>query len=226
MNKIKYIAPMLIALVGLGLQQVKADTSSFNLSAGNTSISSYPGPYASVLVTWTNSTTATITFTSLTNSGNIYLIGNGSSMALNVNATTFTAGGVTSSQAGQTGFSAPSFTVNNSAGQNVDGFGSFNLTVDNFDGFDHAVNSISITLTNTSGTWANAAAVLSANANGALAASHIFVTLNPAVQSNGAKATGYAANGGSVNTPDGGTTVMLLGVALGALGMARRFIKS
>jgi VPDSG-CTERM motif len=29
-----------------------------------------------------------------------------------------------------------------------------------------------------------------------------------------------------VGTPDGGTTVMLLGVALGALGMARRFLKS
>ena len=31
---------------------------------------------------------------------------------------------------------------------------------------------------------------------------------------------------GGVTTPDGGTTVMLLGAALGALGMARRFLKS
>ena len=30
---------------------------------------------------------------------------------------------------------------------------------------------------------------------------------------------------GGVTTPDGGTTVMLLGAALGALGMARRFLK-
>jgi hypothetical protein len=45
-------------------------------------------------------------------------------------------------------------------------------------------------------------------------------------QVDGALATGFAANGGAVNTtPDGGTTVMLLGMALGALGMARRFIK-
>ena len=29
MNKLKYIAPMLIALVGLGLQQAKADTFDF-----------------------------------------------------------------------------------------------------------------------------------------------------------------------------------------------------
>jgi hypothetical protein len=31
---------------------------------------------------------------------------------------------------------------------------------------------------------------------------------------------------GGVTTPDGGTTVMLLGAALGALGMARRYLKS
>ncbi len=30
---------------------------------------------------------------------------------------------------------------------------------------------------------------------------------------------------GVVSVPDGGTTVMLLGAALGALGMARRFLK-
>jgi VPDSG-CTERM motif len=29
-----------------------------------------------------------------------------------------------------------------------------------------------------------------------------------------------------VSVPDGGTTIMLLGAALGALGMARRFLKS
>jgi hypothetical protein len=29
----------------------------------------------------------------------------------------------------------------------------------------------------------------------------------------------------TATTPDGGTTVMLLGAALGALGMARRFLK-
>ncbi|PYL74488.1 MAG: hypothetical protein DMF26_10875, partial [Verrucomicrobia bacterium] len=38
--------------------------------------------------------------------------------------------------------------------------------------------------------------------------------------------TGFAGEGGGVVVPDGGTTVMLLGVALGALGMARRFLMS
>ena len=37
-------------------------------------------------------------------------------------------------------------------------------------------------------------------------------------------ASGYWLSGGG-GVPDGGTTVMLLGAALGALGMARRFLK-
>ena len=57
-------------------------------------------------------------------------------------------------------------------------------------------------------------------------AAHIFVAAFPADPNAGALATGFAANGGAINTPDGGTTVMLLGVALGALGMARRFLMS
>jgi len=36
----------------------------------------------------------------------------------------------------------------------------------------------------------------------------------------------FSANGSSPGVPDGGATVMLLGAALGALGMARRFLKS
>jgi hypothetical protein len=52
------------------------------------------------------------------------------------------------------------------------------------------------------------------------------VTTSPANAKNSALATGFAANGGAVNTPDGGTTVMLLGVALGALGMVRRYLTS
>jgi len=52
----------------------KADTFSFNLGVGNPAISGYPGPYVSVTVNRTNSTHATITFTSLTAAGNIYLM--------------------------------------------------------------------------------------------------------------------------------------------------------
>jgi hypothetical protein len=64
------------------------------------------------------------------------------------------------------------------------------------------------------------ARVLIANAQGFFAAAHIFVTTYPANAKKGALVTGFAANG----VPDGGATVMLLGAALAALGMARRFL--
>jgi uncharacterized membrane-anchored protein len=107
----------------------------------------------------------------------------------------------------------------------VDGFGVLNQTINSFDGFMHSSSTIRFTLTNTSGKWLTAASMLVANADGAMAAAHIFVTTLPLNAANGAVSTGFAANGGA-GVPDGGTTVMLLGVALGALGMARRYASS
>jgi hypothetical protein len=221
MDKIRYIATLLIALASVGLQQAKADTFSFNLGVGNSAISGYPGPYVSVTVNRTNSTHATITFTSLTAAGNIYLMGDGSSVAVNVNATSWTLSNVTGSNSG-TGFTPGPYS--NGGSGSVDGFGVFNQKINSFDGFGHSSSTIALALTNTSGTWASAAAVLAANSGGSLAAAHIFVTVSPANAGNGALSTGFAANGGQV--PDGGTTVMLLGVALGALGMVRRYVSS
>ena len=219
MNKIKYIAVVLMAIAGFGLQQADAFTSQLNV--GNTAISGFTGPYGTVTITLVNSTTATVTFTSNTVAGNIYLFGDGSSVALNVNATTFSATGITGTNAG-TGFTPGPFSVGSG---NEDGFGSFNLRISSFDGFTHSSDTITFTLTNTSGTWASAADVLIANADGFDAAAHIFVTTSPANASNSALATGFAAESAG-GVPDGGTTVMLLGTALGALGMARRFLMS
>ena len=105
----------------------------------------------------------------------------------------------------------PNFTAN-----------SFNLTINSSQGYTDASNSITFTLT---GSWANEASVLTANANGAFLAARIFVAAFPADVHAGALATGFAASGGPVSTPDGGMTVMLLGAALGALGMARALYK-
>lgn len=227
MNKVKYIVAVLIVIAGLGLQQTKADTFAFDISVPNSAISGFAGPYVHGVVTTNGSNVATVQFTSLTNSGNIYLMGDGSTMALNVSAAL---SGAFVSAAGNsgTGFTAGGpFTVtdNQSPGATVDGLGRFNLTVDTFDGFTHSSDTITLTLTKASGTWGLASTVLTANAQGFFAASHIFVTSSPANASNGALATGFAGNtGGSV--PDGGTTVMLLGAALGALGMVRRYFKS
>jgi len=218
MDKIRCFAALLIAVASVGLQQAKADTFSFNLGVGNPAISGYPGPYVSVTVNRTNSTHATITFTSLTAAGNVYLMGDGSSVAVNVNATSWILSNITGSNSG-TGFTPGPYS--NGGSGNVDGFGVFNLKINSFDGFGHSSSTIGLALTNTSGTWANAAAVLAANSGGSLAAAHIFVTVSPANAANGALNTGFAANGGQV--PDGGATVMLLGVALGALGIVRRY---
>jgi hypothetical protein len=218
MNKIKYIAAVLMAIAGLGLQQAKADTCTFTLGIGNPAIAGYPGPYATVQIVQVGNT-ATVTFTSLTNSGNIYLMGDGGSVALNVNASTFTVGTITGTNSG-IGFTPGGFTVDSG---NNDGFGSFNLRINSFDGFTHSSDQISFTLTNTSGTWTDCHDVLTANNMGFLLSAHIFVTAFPANGANGALATGFAANGGGGQVPDGGTTVMLLGAALGVLVMARRF---
>jgi VPDSG-CTERM motif len=218
MNKIKYIAAILIGIAGLGFQQAKADTFTSDIGSGNTAISAYSGPYANVTITLVNSTTATVTFTSLTNGGNIYLMGDGSSADLNVNASTFSVSGVTSTQLA--GFNSGGF-LGTSSG-NVDGLGSFNLQLNFFDGYTWSKNSISFTLTNTSGTWASASNVLFFNSNGFDAAAHIYVSDGNVADT--ALATGFAGETGGHIVPDGGTTVMLLGIGLSVLGMARRFL--
>jgi hypothetical protein len=207
MKKIAVAALTVIA--GLGLHQAKADFV-FDLTVGNSAISGYPAPYAQVDVSLTSSTTATVTFTSLLNSGNIYLFGGASSVDVNVNATAFTLTGFTGSNAG-TGFT-PGIYSQGSPG-NVDGHGVFNGIVDSFDGYTHSSDNISFTLTNTSGTWLSAASVLAPNGSGFLAAAHIFVTTSPADASNGALATGFAAGvpepSATLLVPLGGILVFL-----------------
>jgi len=202
----------------VGVRSASADYT-FDLSSANTAISGYAGPYGHVDVHLTDSTHATVTLTSLTAGGNIYLFGDGSTMALNVNATTFTATGITGSNAGSGFTNVSGDSTAQYGSQNVDGFGSFNLTINTFDGFDHAVDKLTFSLTNTSGTWSSDTNVLTSNGspNNAVAAAHVFVTKSPAVQSNGALATGYAGSEGSVSVP-APSTLALAFAGLGACG--------
>jgi len=216
MKKLKCILPVLIAIACLGLQQAKAITT-YSLGAGNSAISGYPAPYGSASVSLVGNT-ATIIFTAANTASYQYLFGDGGSVAVNVNGA-FTLGAITGTQ-------LPGFgptTYSNGGAGNEDGFGSFNLTINSNGGYTTASKSITFTLT---GSWANEGSVLTANANGALVGAHIFVAAFPANPKQVALATCFAANGGAVNTPDGGTTVMLLGAALGVLGMARRYLFS
>ena len=200
------IATLLVA-AGLLLAAGAKASFTFDLGTGNSAISGFSGPYAQVNVDLTSSTTATITFTSLTAGGNIYLMWDGGSVAVNVNATSWTLGTISGVNAG-TGFT-PGAWSNGGAG-NEDGFGSFNQTIDSFDGFTHSSDSISFIITDTSGTWSSDADVLAANNGGNLAAAHIFVTSNPANASNDALATGFASGVQLVPEP----TTMFAGALL------------
>src|SRR5262249_52326585 len=146
--------------------------------------------------------------TSYTNGGNIYLMGNGSSVGVNVNATSWTVGSFTASNSG-TGFTTP--TLSDGGSQNVSSFGVFNQTITSSDGFTSSSDKISFTLTNTSGTWSSASNVLAANSNNWLAEAHIFVTSSPANAANGATATGFAAGAEP-------SSLTLLGLSLVSLG--------
>lgn len=223
-----------IALLAFAPSAARADFQ-FDLGLGNSSgsptLSSFTGPYAHVNVSLTDSTHAVITFTSLTNSGNIYLMGGQGAVGVNVNATTWTLGSITESNAG-TGFtpknSGQTHGPTDGGAANEDGWGSFNQTIDNFDGFTFSADTIVVNLENTGGTWGDADSVLTGNPSGHLAAAHIFVTADPAIQSNGALTTGYATDGKRINSVPAPSSVIaaLSGMALlgliGVVGYRRR----
>lgn len=186
-----------MAVLTLGASIASAQTFTSTLNAGNSAISGFAGPYGTVGVTLSGQT-ATITFTAGTN----VLFGDSSSVDVNINSTSFTDAFVSATGPGTTGFNNPTF-VSFGSGQ-VDGFGTFNLTTDLFDGFTDAATTVIFTVTNTSTTaWGSASDVLTNNANGDDAAAHIFVcgtngtgsTQGACVAGNGATATGFAGEG-------------------------------
>jgi hypothetical protein len=178
------------------------------LNTQNDGLAGYTAPFGTVTVDLTSSTTATITFTSSTVGSNIYLFGDGGSVDVNINATSWTLGAISGSNSG-TGFTPGPYTDGGS-GQ-VDGFGTFNQTINGFDGFTHSADTVLFSVTNTSGTWADASSVLVANSGGYDAAAHIFVTSSPANRDNGAVVTGYAAESAVTAVPEPAPSMLLAG---------------
>jgi VPDSG-CTERM motif len=182
-----------------------------NDTAGGNTVGGFAGPFGTVNVSLSGQV-ATITFTGL----NGFQFGDGSSVGVNVNSTSFTEAIISDSD-----FKA--FDLSNG---NVDGLGDFNLVVNN-NNFSMGFNTISFSVTNTGTAWGSAADVLAFNSqtmNGGPfdAEAHVRQSVG-----NPQGLTGFAGeSGGGTTVPDGGTTVMLLGSALGVLGLIRRFVKA
>ena len=190
-----------------------------------------PAPYAVMTLTLTSATTAHVEFDSINNGSLLYLMGGMTAAAVNVNAATFTVANITGNNTlGETGFTAGPFSDGGAA--TLNGFGSFNQTITDFDGFAHAVDKITFDLTDTSGIWSSASVVLAANGSGFFDGIHVFPCAvtggdpTTCLQSNGvATTTGFAVEGGPIITTSGPPLVPepsalgLLGTALGALGL-------
>jgi hypothetical protein len=168
-----------------------ADVITKFLTNGDSVISGFPGPYASVTINLINSTTANITFQALGN----YTI---EAVDLHVNVT-----GYPNATIPTASNSYSNFTPNlccaaiGPTGDPVDDFGRFNVILTNFGDaltFVNSATTIDTTLNDITGTWSSAEEVLSNNDHGVDAATFVYVcNANPCTLAGGATNTGYAS---------------------------------
>jgi hypothetical protein len=210
------------SLVLLAGRTALADSTTLDLGTGNSAISSatYGLPYGTVSVNRTSTTTANFTFTA--NSGYLFL--DSGSAAVNLNATSWSVSNLTGTTL--SGFSGPQLT-NTGAGQE-DGFGNFNQTFDEFDGFTWALNTISFTVTNNSGIWLTVGDVLTGNNDTNLVAAHVGIcNVSPCTFTGGSFLnTGYASESGAINipTPEPSSLALFGTGIIGVAGVMRRKI--
>jgi len=214
MKKLKYLAPILIAVACLGLQQAKADTFTFTSDHCDGGCGPQPGGFGSVTLTQVNSD-VTVSVSLFNNNKWVQTGAGGMQYFLFDNATITLANITNISMSGNPG--GPTVGIQgpimaNGTGTWMWAIGCPTCPTGGTGAFS---STLTFTVTNTT-----LAAMEVGHAVGST--TELFVA---DIRSGTTGKTGDVdVNGGSV--PDGGATVMLLGVALGALGMVRRYLTS
>ena len=223
MRRLKMLLASWLGIVGLTLifllPRASADSIAYFLNIPNSALSPVTGPYGMVSVNRTDSTHATIMFTSFSG----FLFQDGASAAVNVHATSVTVNNLTGNNLGSP-HSAPSLTsIFNTTGSQVDGFGNYNLVINDSDSFTNATNIIIFGLTNSSGSWVSASDVLT---NIMSAAAHIGVC-NVGCTAFSLPIEGFARTNDAVVSPEP-ATVLLVGTLLSGLGFfgRKKFIET
>lgn len=171
------------------------------------------GPFGAICVTLSNTTSATVqaeTFDS-------YVMGDGGTLGLVVNANIFTSSSIAEDGTWKSTTISPG---GPDTGQNEDGFGLFNFVVDNksFSPSD-AATLMMFTLTNASG-WSDVTQVLAFNSSNVDAEMHIRVP--DATCKTQPNCTGFVAEGPQAQeTPEPGS-VALLGIGFLGVALTRR----
>jgi hypothetical protein len=142
---------------------LRADTASYTLSSGGVD-------YGTVLVTTTGANTATVTFT--INAGS--QVGDGASVGVNTNGNV-TVSNITANNSSGTGYVLDGTANGGSTMTQVDGVGKYNLQINAGDfSPGQRATQVSFNIMLSSGSWANAAAVLAANGSNFFAEAHIL----------------------------------------------------